>query len=237
MTSDATPGHTPAEIMRARLRMFGLLCGLSVLGLVLLGAAALDADGLGARMDGLGVAAAPALVLLGTALIVAMVPASLVAGAAGFAVGTVAGTGVAVACATLGATLCALVGRHVGTPAARHALGPRVARSVGWADDRPLRSVITLRLVPGLPFNATSYALGFTSIRLRDVALGTAVGYAPRCFAYAALGGALHDLGSPEAEAALIASAVLLLAVIVGPRLVLGRTGTEQPERAEGHGA
>jgi uncharacterized membrane protein YdjX (TVP38/TMEM64 family) len=218
---------TRAALSRARLQLFGLLCMLSVVGLTLLGLLAINAEELGQRLDGVGAAAGPVLVIVGAVLIVAMVPSSVVAGGAGYAIGTAAGTGVALAAATLGAALCALIGRRVGTLAARHAFGQRVAQSAHWVDARPLRSVITARLLPGLPFNATSYVLGLTAIRVRDIALGTAIGFAPRCFAYAALGGSLHRLGSPEAKAALVASAALLVVMIVGPRLVRARSSRQ----------
>lgn len=223
MTDAVADEPAASAISRARLRLVGLLCGLSVVGVVLLAVIAFNARELGETLHHLGPATGPALVFIGAALIVTMVPASLVAGAAGYAIGTPAGTGVALAGATLGATICAVIGRWVGTPAARHVLGPRIARAVPWVDARPLRSVITSRLVPGLPFNATSYVLGFTAIRLRDIAAGTAIGFVPRCFAYVALGGSLQNLQSTEARIALVASLALLVAVIVGPRLVVQR--------------
>jgi uncharacterized membrane protein YdjX (TVP38/TMEM64 family) len=215
------PAFSPAEIARARWRLFGLVAVLSFVGMALLVILALNAKELGERIDDLGALAVPVLVVLGAVLIAAMVPASLIAGAAGFALGTAAGTPVALVAATAGAVLCTLLGRAAGTPAARSAFGGRVAGTIAWFEARPLRSVLTSRLLPGLPFNATSYVLGLTRMRLGDVAVGTAVGFAPRCFAYVALGGSLRDLGSPEARIALAGSVVLALLVIVLPRLVL----------------
>jgi uncharacterized membrane protein YdjX (TVP38/TMEM64 family) len=226
-----------AEIARARWRLLGLVAVLSCVGMALLVALALNARELGDRLDDLGVLAVPALVVLGAALIAAMVPASLIAGAAGYALGTAGGSAVALVAATAGAVLCAVLGRAAGTPAARSAFGDRVARGIAWFDARPLRSVVTSRLVPGLPFNATSYVLGLTGIGLRDVAVGTAAGFAPRCFAYAALGGSLHDLGSPEARAALALSVLLAVLVIALPRLVLRRDPSAHDPSGEGtHG-
>jgi uncharacterized membrane protein YdjX (TVP38/TMEM64 family) len=159
--------------------------------------------------------------LVGALLVAAMAPAALIAGAAGSLLGTAAGTAIALAAVAAGATLCAGLARAVATPAARSAFGERVARAIAWFEARPMRSVVVSRLVPGLPFNATSYVLGLTDIRLRVVAGGTAVGFAPRCFAYVALGGSLRDLSSPEARFALGASAVLAVLAIVLPRLLL----------------
>jgi uncharacterized membrane protein YdjX (TVP38/TMEM64 family) len=157
-----------------------------------------------------------------------MFPAGLLAAAAGFALGTAYGTPVALLGATAGAVLCALIGRAAGTPAARHAFGGRVERMAVWFEARPLRSVVVCRLVPGLPFNASSYVLGFTTIALGDVALGTFVGFAPRCFAYVALGGSLRDVSSPEAKLAVVASVLLAVLVTVVPRLVLGSTAAKE---------
>ncbi len=221
MSAGSVDVRDPRAVSRARWRLGGLVVGLTFLGFGLLIAAALNARGLGDHVNDLGVLGGPAIAIVGALLIAAMVPASLVAAAAGYALGTVGGSVVALSCATGGAVLCAALGRHMGTPAARDAFGGRVARAVTWSDARPLRSVITARLLPGLPFNATSYALGLTGIGFREIAAGTAVGFAPRCFAYVALGGSVRDLSSPEARIAVGASVALALFVVVVPRVVV----------------
>lgn len=234
MTSLAPALPDPAAVVRARRRLFALAVVLTALGISLLAVLALNARDLGDRLDALGVATVVAVALVGAALIVAMVPASLVAGAAGYAVGVAAGAPTALAATILGAVACAWVGRHAGTPAARHALGARVARMAAWLDGHALRAVVVSRLVPGLPFGATSYVLGLTSIAMRDVAVGTGIGFAPRCFAYVALGGSLRDLGTPEARIALGASALLAILVVVIPRAAVRRGAWRETTRAEG---
>lgn len=216
-----------------RARVVGLVVGLSLIGAALVLAGALKAASLADAVDGLGALQGPVLAIGGALLVVLMVPAGLVAGAAGYAVGTVAGTAVAVVATTAGAVLCAALSRAVGTPAAREAFGPRVERTVAWLEARPGRTVVLARVVPGMPFNTTSVVLGFTRIPLLTICLGTAVGFLPRSFAYAALGGSLHDLGSPEARAALVASGVIAVVAIVAPRLLL-RRHARQPARGGG---
>jgi uncharacterized membrane protein YdjX (TVP38/TMEM64 family) len=71
-----------------------------------------------------------------------------------------------------------------------------------------------------LPFALTSYAAGMTSIWLVDFAAATALGAAPRAFAYAALGGSFGDYSSPEALAAIC----VLVAMAIGGALLLWRT-------------
>lgn len=232
MTDVATHHGIPREeILRARWRFGALMAVLAVVGLSLVSVLALSARDVGDSLDTLGVATGAAVVAGGALLIVAMVPAGLIAGAAGYVVGTLSGTLTAVAAATLGAVGCSAIARQVSTPAARHAFGGRIASLVEWLDRRPRRAVVMARLLPGVPFNASSYAFGLTAIGLKDVAAGTAVGFAPRCFAYAALGGSLRDLNSPEAKVALGASVVLAIVVTVGPRLFMGRL--ESRTRAE----
>lgn len=216
-----------------RSRVIGLVVVLSLIGALLVVVGAFEADSLADGFSEFGALKGPALVVAGALLVALMVPAGLVAGAAGYAVGTVAGTAVAVVATTTGAVLCAALSRVVGTPAARSVFGPRVERTVTWLEARPGRTVVLARVVPGMPFNATSVVLGFTRIPLLTIGLGTALGFLPRAFAYAALGGSLHDLGSPEAKAALAASVVITITAVVLPRLLL-RPAAEQPAESNG---
>lgn len=214
-TSD---GSAAAGLWAVRSRVIGLVVVLSLMGAALLVAGALKAHALADGFSELGALAYPALALAGALLVVFMVPAALVAGAAGYVAGTVGGTLIAVVATTTGAVLAALLARYVGTPAARSAFGPRIERTVGWLEARPGRTVVLARALPGMPFNTTSSVLGFTSIPLLTIGLGTALGFLPRSFAYAALGGSLHDLGSPEAKVAIAATALIAAATIILPR-------------------
>ena len=65
-------------------------------------------------------------------------------------------------------------------------------------------------------YNAVAYLAGAVGVKSRDLALGTAIGVAPRAFAYTALGGSLGDLGSLEALAAV---AVLVAMALIGALL------------------
>jgi uncharacterized membrane protein YdjX (TVP38/TMEM64 family) len=74
--------------------------------------------------------------------------------------------------------------------------------------------------MPGVPYSLVNYAAGLSPVALRSFAAATAIGCAPRAFAYTALGGSLDDLGSPEAVAAIV---VLVVMGVAG--LVLARRG------------
>ena len=60
-----------------------------------------------------------------------------------------------------------------------------------------------MRLAPGIPYNLVNYGAGLTSLKVWAMALGTAVGAAPRTFAWVALGGNLDNLRAPEAKVAI----------------------------------
>ena len=64
-------------------------------------------------------------------------------------------------------------------------------------------------------------------VALRTFAAATAIGCAPRAFAYTALGGSLDDLGSPEA----IAAYVVLVVMAVGGLIAVRRSGSAAGKR------
>ena len=78
-----------------------------------------------------------------------------------------------------------------------------------------------------MPYSLVNYAAGLTPILLRSFVAATAIGVAPRAFAYSALGGSLGDLGSPEA---IIAVVVLAAMALVGA--FLGGRGVRRARRA-----
>jgi uncharacterized membrane protein YdjX (TVP38/TMEM64 family) len=73
-----------------------------------------------------------------------------------------------------------------------------------------------------VPYNLVNYGAGLTTIPLAVFAGATALGAAPRAFAYTALGGSLHDLGSPEA----IAAIVVLVVMAAGGVIAFRRSGS-----------
>ena len=143
----------------------------------------------------------------------AWVPGPVLAGVAGVLFGTALGVPVSLAAASLAAVLQLEIARHVAGRPVRAWLVPRVRRLDGLLESRGAVAVALLRIVPGVPYVATNYSAGLTRLRARDMALGTAVGAAPKTYAYVALGGTLGDLRRPEAQ---IALAVLVVLAIAG---------------------
>lgn len=168
--------------------------------------------------DGLG-AAGPFVFIGGSALMtVAMFPGPLLAGAAGLLFGTALGTPVAIASATLGAVLAFSLGRWWAHDAVEELARGRVARLRAWMGVRGFYAVFYARLAPGIPYNVVNYAAGLSPVALGAFALATLLGCAPRAFAYAALGGNLDNLGSPEVIAAIVVLVVMAFAGLVALR-------------------
>jgi uncharacterized membrane protein YdjX (TVP38/TMEM64 family) len=165
-----------------------------------------------------GVWAPPAFVLVSAALTVAFFPGPLLAGASGLLFGTALGTPLSIIAATLGASLAFSLSRWWAHDAVLALAGRRLLALRDWVGRRGFLSVLYARLAPGVPYHLVNYAAGLTPIALRTFAAATAVGAAPRAFAYTALGGSFGNLGSPEA---IIAVCVIVTMAITG--LVLAR--------------
>lgn len=204
--------------MSARLRLGSLAVTLAAASALVLLSGSLSADEVRDRVDGMGAAGPLLFIPISAALTLVLFPGPLLAGASGLLFGTALGTPVSIASATLGATLAFCVARWWAHDAAEEIAGGRVARLRVWVGDRGFVSVLYARLVPGLPYTLVNYAAGLTPILLRSFVAATAIGVAPRSFAYTALGGSLGDLGSPEAIAAIT---LLVLMALAGAPLAL----------------
>jgi uncharacterized membrane protein YdjX (TVP38/TMEM64 family) len=182
----------------------------------------LSAEGVRRWVQDAGVWAPVAFVLLSATLTVAFFPGPLLAGASGLLFGTALGFPLSLCAAVLGASAAFLLARAAGRDAAERVAGPRVKAVRDAISRRGFLSVLYARIVPGVPYNLVNYAAGLTGIRLGVFAGATALGAAPRAFAYTALGGSLDDLGSPEA----IAAIVVLVVMALGGLIALRRSGS-----------
>jgi uncharacterized membrane protein YdjX (TVP38/TMEM64 family) len=168
-------------------------------------------------IDPLGPAAVPGFVLVSALLTCALFPGPLLAAASGLLFGTTLGTPVAIASATLGAVLAFSIARFVAHDAVEALAGRRLRGVQAWIERRGFWAVLYARITPGVPYSLLNYVAGVTRVRLLAFAAATAIGVAPRAFAYTALGGSLDDLGSPEA----IVAIVLLVAMAAGGAVAL----------------
>ena len=214
-----------ARRARVRLAVLAGALALCAVGLALSGS--VSAEGVRDRLDGLGVLGPVVFVLVSSLLTVALFPGPLLAGASGLLFGTALGTAVSIVSATLGATLAFCLSRWWAHDAVQELAGPRLAALREWVGRRGFLSVLYARIAPGVPYSLVNYAAGLTPILLRSFVAATAIGVAPRAFAYTALGGSLGNLRSPEAVAAVV---VLVGMALVG--LLLARRDLRRARRA-----
>jgi uncharacterized membrane protein YdjX (TVP38/TMEM64 family) len=95
----------------------------------------------------------------------------------------------------------------------RGCAGVLLERPRAWVSARGFESVLLARIAPGIPYNLVNYAAGLTPIPLTVFALATALGVAPRAFAYTALGGSIGNLGS---TVAIVAYCLLVVEGAIG---------------------
>lgn len=140
------------------------------------------------------------------------VPSPALIGGAGLLFGTAVGGAVGHTGIVLAAVSQLLITRYLAHDQAQALLPKGVHRFDDFLERRGFYAVLYLRMVPGFPYNTLNYAAGLTRLKVWQMAAGTAIGKAPRSFAYAALGGNLDDLGSVEVRIAVAVIAAMALA-------------------------
>lgn len=217
MTTDSemSPPSWPARLIP----VVGLVVVIVTMALVLRAAGVTSVDELRDQVDGAGWWGPVLFVAAYAALTVALLPGSIGSAAAGLLFGAAAGTALTVIGATIGASASFLLGRSLGRATVTSLVGGGIDRVDRFFEGRPLRSVISIRLIPVLPFNLINYAAGFTSVPFRAYVLGTAIGIIPGSTLFVALGASLDDPGSPRFWASIAAlGAFMVLGVMLARR-------------------
>ena len=212
----------------AALRLVVLGATLAACVAVLALSGSLSADRVRDWVNGYGAAGPLVFIAVSASLTVVLFPGPVLAAASGLLFGTALGTPVSIVSATLGATLAFSLSRWWAHDAVVALAGPRLMALRAWVGRRGFLTVLYARIVPGVPYTLVNYAAGLTPIALRSFVAATAIGVAPRAFAYTALGGSLGNLDSPEALAAV---AVLVLMALAGVALAR-REARSRPDAA-----
>ena len=132
------------------------------------------------------------------------VPGPLLAAGSGVLFGPLLGTFVTLASTVTTATIAAFVGRRAGRDSARALIGTQWAERIDiQIQRRGLWAVVGQRFIPGVSDALASYTFGAFGMPLWQMAIGAAIGSAPRAFVYTALGASISDLTSPLAYAAI----------------------------------
>ena len=211
---------------RLRLAVLGTLLGLLVVAVVLAVGNGLTPAGardfaereLRDPVRSLGVLGPVLFVCVGACSSLVLFPGPIVAATSGLLFGTAVGVPTTLCSAVGGAVLAFSAARWWARDAVEQLAPPRVQRLRGWIGRRGFLAVLYARIAPGVPYTLVNYAAGLAPVSLGAFAAGTALGTAPRAYAYTALGGSLGDLGNPET---IIALAVLVTFGLGGILLAL----------------
>ncbi|KUL76778.1 MULTISPECIES: TVP38/TMEM64 family protein [unclassified Streptomyces] len=169
-------------------------------------------DGWPAHLEG---AAAVVLFAVAYGLVtVAFVPRPLLNLAAGALFGSQLGLGAAITGTVLGAGIAFGLGRLLGQDALRPLLRGRVLKAAdGQFSRHGFRSMLAVRLFPGVPFWAANYAASVSRMGYVPFLLATALGSIPNTAAYAVAGA---RAAAPTSPAFLIALACIALPALAG---------------------
>jgi uncharacterized membrane protein YdjX (TVP38/TMEM64 family) len=189
----------------ARLRLVALAAALLTFLLIFALTGSLSPHRVRDWIDGYGVAGPFVFIVVSSLLTVVLFPGPLLSGASGLLFGTALGTPVSIVAATTGAALAFALSRWWAHDAVVETFGHhrRLLALRAWVGERGFESVLLARVAPGMPYNLVNYAAGLTPVALGTFTLATAIGVAPRAFAYTALGGSIGNLGSPAAIVAI----------------------------------
>ncbi|AQA05621.1 hypothetical protein BVC93_28245 [Mycobacterium sp. MS1601] len=117
--------------------------------------------------------------------------------AAGLLFGPLLGVGLAVVASTISALLAVVLVRAVGWQLSRLVRNPSIdvldarLRRRGWP------AILSLRMIPAVPFSVLNYAAGASAVRLVPYTLATVVGLLPGTVAVVVLGDALTGSVNP----------------------------------------
>lgn len=115
---------------------------------------------------------------------------------AGLIYGAVMGTLIVSPASVAGASFAFLIARYLARDwVTRRLKKYKQASAIDRAIEKNgFKVVLLLRLQPVLPFNILNYALGLTSIRLRDYVVASWIGMLPATILYVYLGSMMHDV-------------------------------------------
>lgn len=168
-----------------------------------------DPKDVAANVGDLGVLG-PLVMIVGSALLLlALVPRSVLAAAAGLMFGPLTGTAYVLAGVAVGALAAFAAGRLLGRDFV--ASSSRLAGADAWLSARGVWGVLVLRILPVAPFGLVSYGLGTTGIGIRSYLLGTALGAAPSTVVYAYLGASAMRPDSVEFALSVVAALLLVV--------------------------
>jgi uncharacterized membrane protein YdjX (TVP38/TMEM64 family) len=134
--------------------------------------------------------------------------------AAGLLFGPVLGVAIAVTASTASAVIALVLVRTAGWQLSRLIRHPGIARLDARLRDRGWPSVMSLRLIPAVPFSVLNYAVGASAVRVLPYTTATLAGLFPGTAAVVVLGDALTGNVSPLLFLVSLATGVVGVALL-----------------------
>jgi len=184
----------------------------------------LSREGVGDAIEWLRASrAAPLLYIVAYAAATALaIPGSILTLAGGAIFGVFGGTIYTTIGANIGANAAFAVARLLGRDGIRSLVGSRLDALDRATANHGFRGLLTLRLIPVVPFNALNFGSGLTSIRWPAYAAATAIGIFPGTVVYTMFADALlagSQEASREALLRVLLSGVLLILLTFLPSI------------------
>jgi len=159
--------------------------------------------------------------------LVAPVPSFLITFANGLAFGVFWGWMLSLFGHVLAASVCFGISRSLGRVPVEVLVGKTGLESADrWFARWGVFAVFAGRLLPGVAFDAISYAAGLTNIRFRNFIAATALGIFPQTFLYSYLG-----RQAPEYVGLFLVTTGIFLVAVIGLAIVRYSRGRRRPER------
>lgn len=125
---------------------------------------------------------------------VLFVPGSILTILGGLIFGVTSGTLFVLIGANIGAVACFFIARRLGRKTVQGWLHSKIEKLERKIKSHGFYVVFWLRIIPTFPFSVLNYALGLTSVTLKDYALASALGMIPGTFVYVSLGNAASHI-------------------------------------------
>ncbi|ANY07919.1 TVP38/TMEM64 family protein [Pseudonocardia sp. HH130630-07] len=178
-------------------------------------------------VEGAGPWGPVAFVVLQVLLNVPPIPRTVFTVSAGVLFGPVSGTALTLLATALAAAVAfGLVRATGGRMVARYVEHPRAEWMRRRLDQHGTLAVVSLRLIPMVPFAAMNYVSGLSTVRFRSYLVGTVIGSTPSTVAIVTLGDAATGSVPP---ALFVVSGLCAVVGIAGVVLAARRTLPDEP--------
>jgi uncharacterized membrane protein YdjX (TVP38/TMEM64 family) len=240
--TEARKGSAPRERLSALGGVLVALGGIAVLAVLVLAIEPLrsgvsdavtgDTGALREDLQGIGVSGAAIVLLLGLVHVVVWYPAEILNAAVGYVYGFWVAMPLIMVVWLVNAVVAYWIGRNAALPILYRFIGrDRLDRFERLAERGGVTLLLSMRLIPIVPFSLFSYAAGAAKVPLSRFVWTTVLGYIPLTVVFVYLGSQLEELSATDPflwiGAAVLIALILLTARL--RRLVFAHRGESAP--------